>query len=273
MQSPSSDASRRPPLDVTRLRRGVESPELSLFSRVEVVEATGSTNADLIARASDPGAAGTVLLAETQQAGRGRHARSWTSPPRAQIAMSMLVRPRGLAPAVLGWLPLLTGVAVVDALRAAAGVPADLKWPNDVLIGGRKVAGILAEVAASGGTPAVVVGVGVNVSLSAAELPVPHAISLELAGAAQVDRTAVVLAILAEFSRRFDAWRQAGWDTTELAAAYRERCATIGAQVMAELPGGRTLTGIATGIDDAGRLLIGDDAVSAGDVTHLRGQY
>ncbi|WP_425299510.1 biotin--[acetyl-CoA-carboxylase] ligase, partial [Nocardia farcinica] len=205
MQSPSSDASRRPPLDVTRLRRGVESPELSLFSRVEVVEATGSTNADLIARASDPGAAGTVLLAETQQAGRGRHARSWTSPPRAQIAMSMLVRPRGRAPAVLGWLPLLTGVAVVDALRAAAGVPAELKWPNDVLIGGRKVAGILAEVAASGGTPAVVVGVGVNVSLSAAELPVPHAISLELAGAAQVDRTAVVLAILAEFSRRFDA--------------------------------------------------------------------
>ncbi|MBF6394157.1 biotin--[acetyl-CoA-carboxylase] ligase, partial [Nocardia farcinica] len=88
-----------------------------------------------------------VLVAEYQDRGRGRHERSWVSPPRAQIAMSILVRLGGIEPAVLGWLPLLTGVAVVDAVRETTGLDANLKWPNDVLIGGRKVAGILAEVA------------------------------------------------------------------------------------------------------------------------------
>lgn len=244
-----------------------------LFSRVDVVESTGSTNADLIARSREPGSDGAVLLAEAQQSGRGRHARAWVSPPRAQIALSMLVRLPGIDPAVLGWLPLLTGIAVVDALRTTAAVQADLKWPNDVLIGGRKVAGILAEVAASGPAPAVVIGIGVNVTLDESELPVSHAISLELAGAKELDRTALVSSILVEFDRRFTAWRDAGWATAELVGAYRERCATVGAEVRAELPGGRTLTGIATGIDDAGRLLVGAEAVSAGDVTHLRGQY
>ncbi|WP_414689615.1 biotin--[acetyl-CoA-carboxylase] ligase [Nocardia sp.] len=273
MQSPSTDtARRRAPLDADRLRAVVASAGLS-FSRVDVVESTGSTNADLIARSREPGADGSVLLAEAQESGRGRHARAWSSPPRAQIALSMLVRLPGIDPAVLGWLPLLTGIAVVDALRATARVPADLKWPNDVLIGGRKVAGILAEVAAGGPAPAVVVGIGVNVTLGESELPVAHAISLELAGAAELDRTTLVASMLTEFDRRLTAWRAAGWDTAALVAAYRERCATIGTEVRAELPGGRVLTGTATGIDDAGRLLVGDEAVSAGDVTHLRGQY
>jgi len=273
VQSPSPDTGqRRPPLDVDRLRATVASAGL-LFSRVDVVESTGSTNADLIARSREPGSDGAVLLAEAQQSGRGRHARAWVSPPRAQIALSMLVRLPGIDPAVLGWLPLLTGIAVVDALRTTAAVQADLKWPNDVLIGGRKVAGILAEVAASGPAPAVVIGIGVNVTLDESELPVSHAISLELAGAKELDRTALVSSILVEFDRRFTAWRDAGWATAELVGAYRERCATVGAEVRAELPGGRTLTGIATGIDDAGRLLVGAEAVSAGDVTHLRGQY
>ncbi|MFC9892208.1 biotin--[acetyl-CoA-carboxylase] ligase [Nocardia sp. NPDC127579] len=271
------DSVPRPPLDIEQLRRVVA--ELSFYSGIEVVESTGSTNADLIARASEPGIDQTVLLAEAQQAGRGRHARTWVSPPRAQISMSMLVRLRGIAPEVLGWLPLLTGIAVVDALRATAGVDANLKWPNDVLIGGGsrsaragKVAGILAEVATSGDAPAVVVGVGVNVSLTEAELPVPHATSLLLAGATELDRTTLVCALLTEFARRFDTWRAAGWDIGSLLDDYRARCVTIGAEVRAELPGGEVLTGVATGIDDHGRLLIGDRAVSAGDVTHLRAE-
>ncbi|MEU8897078.1 biotin--[acetyl-CoA-carboxylase] ligase [Nocardia sp. NPDC048505] len=268
------DSVPRPPLDAEQLRRALdESSELSFFSGLEVVESTGSTNADLIARAGEPGIEQTVLLAEAQESGRGRHARNWVSPPRAQISMSILVRLRGIDPSVLGWLPLLTGVAVVDALRATAGVDANLKWPNDVLIGGRKVAGILAEVALSGDAPAVVVGVGINVSLAEPELPVPHATSLLLAGAANLDRTALVRSLLTEFARRFAAWRTAGWDTTGLIEAYRARCATIGAEVRAELPGGEVLTGVATGIDDHGRLVIGDRAVSAGDVTHLRAEY
>ncbi|WP_433661917.1 biotin--[acetyl-CoA-carboxylase] ligase [Nocardia sp. CA-128927] len=261
----------RSPLDAEQLRRSlVELPELSFFRHIEVVESTGSTNADLIARAGEPDADRAVLLAEAQEQGRGRHARTWVSPPRAQISMSLLVRLDGIEPAVLGWLPLLTGIAVVDALRATADVNANLKWPNDVLIDGRKVAGILAEVATGSEAPAVVVGMGLNVSLAEAELPVPHAISLTIAGAANADRTLIVQSMLTEFARRFTAWRDAGWQTTDLAAAYRDRCATLGVQVRAELPGGRTLTGIATDIDDAGRLLIGDQPVSAGDVTHLR---
>ncbi|MFD0365709.1 biotin--[acetyl-CoA-carboxylase] ligase [Nocardia sp. GCM10030253] len=261
----------RPPLDAEQLRRSlIESPELSFFSRIDVLESTGSTNADLIARAGESDADRSVLLAEAQEHGRGRHARTWVSPPRAQISMSVLVRLPGIGPSSLGWLPLLTGVAVVDALRSAAGVAATLKWPNDVLIDGSKVAGILAEVVASGSVPVVVIGIGLNVSLTEAELPVPHATSLTLAGAADTDRTLLVRSLLTEFARRFTAWREADWATTDLIAAYRERCATLGAQVRAELPGGQTLTGIATDIDPTGRLLIGDQAVSAGDVTHLR---
>lgn len=261
----------RPPLDIAELQRSIaESPDLSFFSRIDVVESTGSTNADLIARASDPAADGAVLLAETQERGRGRHDRSWSSPPRAQLALSMLVRPAGIAPAALGWLPLLTGVAVVDAVRQTTGLNANLKWPNDVLIDGRKVSGILAEVASPGDAPAVVIGVGLNVALTQDELPVPHATSLFLAGASEVDRTALALSILRNFAAQFTRWRDAHWDVEELAQRYRERCITLGAQVRAELPGGEVLLGIATGVDAIGRLLIGDRAVSAGDVTHLR---
>ncbi|MFG1793926.1 biotin--[acetyl-CoA-carboxylase] ligase [Nocardia sp. NPDC049149] len=264
----------RTPLAADQLRRSlIESPELSFFTHIDVVESTGSTNADLITRAGDPDVDRLVLLAEAQEQGRGRHARTWVSPPRAQISMSVLVRLRGIAPEALGWLPLLTGVAVVDALRATAGVAANLKWPNDVLVDGRKVAGILAEVAASNGETVVVVGMGVNVSLTEAELPVPHATSLVLAGAESVDRTAIVQSMLTEFARRFTLWREAGWHTADLAAAYRERCATLGAQVRAELPGGQTLTGIATDVDEAGRLLVGNRPLSAADVTHLRAEY
>ncbi|WP_324194355.1 biotin--[acetyl-CoA-carboxylase] ligase [Nocardia terpenica] len=261
----------RPALDAELLRRSVaESPELSFFSRVDVVESTGSTNADLIAHAGDPDTDRRVLIAEAQERGRGRHERSWVSPPRAQIAMSILVRLRGIDPAALGWLPLLTGVAVVDAVRATTGLDANLKWPNDVLIDGRKVAGILAEVASGAGSPAVVIGVGLNVDLTADELPVPHATSLALAGATEVDRTALAQSMLREFARYFTEWHTANWDVTGLAAQYRARCATIGTEVRAELPGGEVLTGVATGVDENGRLLIGDRAVSAGDVTHLR---
>ncbi|MFF0491133.1 biotin--[acetyl-CoA-carboxylase] ligase [Nocardia sp. NPDC004068] len=261
----------RPPLDAERLRRDLaESPELSFFSRIDVVESTGSTNADLIAHAGEPDADRRVLIAEAQERGRGRHERTWVSPPRAQIAMSTLVRLRGIDPAVLGWLPLLTGVAVVDGVRAVTGLHANLKWPNDILIDGRKVSGILAEVASGAGAPAVVVGVGLNVSLAQDELPVPHATSLTLAGAPDVDRIELALALLREFARRFTDWSAADWDIADVAREYRNRCGTIGAEVRAELPGGRVLTGIATDVDEHGRLLIGDRPVAAADVTHLR---
>lgn len=265
----------RPPLDLSALRRAlVDGPQAS-WSRLDVVESTGSTNADLIAQA-DGLADRTALVAEHQDSGRGRHARPFSGPPRSQLLLSVLVRFPGIDPAVLGWLPLLAGVAVVDALRTVAAVDAALKWPNDVLIEGRKVAGILAEVARHGTAPTVVVGIGLNVSLSQTELPVPTATSLMLENAAVVDRDTILRAILRGIGAEIDSWRNSNWNTEQLASRYRERCDTIGRSVRVELPGEKQILGDATDVDNQGRIVVRDGgtgeliSVAAGDVTHLR---
>ncbi|MBV6760038.1 biotin--[acetyl-CoA-carboxylase] ligase [Rhodococcus opacus] len=271
----------RPPLNADNLRAALvrgddDSDTRKFWSRLDVVQETGSTNADLLARAATSDCDRHVLLAEFQGSGRGRHSRTWVSPPQAQIAVSALLTMPGMRVQDMGWLPLLTGVAVVDALRATAKVPAELKWPNDVLIDGRKVAGILAEVSATAPDPAVVVGIGLNVSLTREELPVEHATSLVLEGAEVSDRDTLVRAVLRAIADRWQQWHDANWDVTELAGAYRERCGTLGQRVRAELPGGRELIGIATDVDAEGRVVIAPDgqpgtvAVAAGDITHLR---
>jgi len=256
-------------VDHSRLDVDVLRADLSAtgWRRVDVVEETGSTNADLIARAAaGEDIAGAVLLAEHQTAGRGRHGRTWSAPPRSQISVSVGVDTTGVAPDAWGWLPLLTGLAVAHTVRDL-GVDAGLKWPNDVLVGTGKLAGILAEVAA----PVIVVGLGLNVSLTADELPDPNAVSLRMLGH-DADRTALTVALLHALADRLAQWR-AGEDAA-LAADYRAVSTTIGTQVRAILPGDSEIVGTATGIDDSGRLLI-DDAgttvtVSAGDITHLR---
>ena len=248
-----------------------------LWRAVEVTDVTGSTNADLLARAADGAAEGLVLAAESQRAGRGRMDRAWVSPPRAGLTFSLLVRPGTVPPARRGWLPLLAGVAVADAVRVVAGVRAQLKWPNDVLAGAAKLAGILAE--ASG--DAVVVGIGVNVSTGRAELPPPGpgalaATSLAALGLARADREPLLAEILAGFERRYQAWRQAAGEAGRcgLRAEYTQACTTIGRQVRVELPGGQ-LSGLAVGVDPDGRLLVrvpsgSEVPVTAGDVVHLR---
>jgi BirA family transcriptional regulator, biotin operon repressor / biotin---[acetyl-CoA-carboxylase] ligase len=154
-------------------------------------------------------------------------------------------------------------------VRAETGVPASLKWPNDVLVRERKLAGILAE--AHGG--AVVVGVGLNVTLTRAGLPVPTATSLLIEDAASTDRTSLLVAILTELAGRYQAWR-ADPDAAGPRADYLRWCATIGREVRAELPGGAVLTGTAADVDDAGRLVLrtpgGLVPVGAGDVVHVR---
>lgn len=275
-----SIAANRPPLDADALRRalvlGAEGGDPNAFwSRLDVVQETGSTNADLLARAAEPGNDRSVLIAEFQGAGRGRHSRTWVSPPQAQIAMSVLLTLPGMDLHDMGWLPLLAGVATVDAIRSVAQVPAELKWPNDVLIDGRKVAGILAEVAATTPEPVVVLGIGINVSLTADELPVPAATSLTLENAAVADRGTLIRALLGELAARWQQWFDAGWSVTDLAAAYRARCGTLGQRVRALLPGDKELVGSATDIDAQGQLVITPDAaaavaVAAGDITHLR---
>lgn len=269
----------RPPLDVRALRRAlVDGPQAS-WSRVDVVAETGSTNADLIAGAANY-ADRTALIAEHQDSGRGRHARPFSGVPRSQILVSMLLKFPGIDPAVLGWVSLMTGIALVDALRTVGEVDARLKWPNDVLIGGKKVSGILAEVAAHGPSPTVVIGLGVNVSMTSDELPVPTATSLALEGAAVLDRDTLVRAILRGMAAEVDSWRDSNWNTDALVHRYRERCGTIGQRVRVDLPGGDEKVGTAIDVDDHGRIVIeveqqGSDApsvlaVAAGDVTHLR---
>jgi BirA family biotin operon repressor/biotin-[acetyl-CoA-carboxylase] ligase len=288
----------RPPLRTAALRQALTSGPVPDWRRLDVVEVTGSTNADLAERARAGEPAGAVLVADHQSAGRGRRERSWESPPRAGLAVSVLLRP-AVPIERWSWLTLMAGVAVTDALIRTCGLPASLKWPNDVLVpvtahpgrsgdgdgGRRKVGGLLAEVVRAGTdteTVAVVLGIGLNVSLDEDELPVPTATSLKLAGSATVDRDTVLRAVLRALAARyrdFDAGDPQA--ARSLAAAYRERCSTIGRQVRVQLPDGSVLEGLADGVDDDGRLVVLEPdpdggiqgrthLLSAGDVVHIR---
>jgi BirA family biotin operon repressor/biotin-[acetyl-CoA-carboxylase] ligase len=156
------------PLDAATLRDALVGP----WAQLDVVERTGSTNADLMAAAMDGAPDRSVLVADYQEAGRGRLTRNWVAPPGSGIAVSVLLRPEGVPPSRFGWLPLLAGLAVLDTVRACTDAPSGLKWPNDLLLGTerRKVAGILAEVA-DPVRPAVVVGIGLNVSAAPPDQP------------------------------------------------------------------------------------------------------
>ncbi|MFZ2526618.1 MAG: biotin--[acetyl-CoA-carboxylase] ligase, partial [Rhodococcus sp. (in: high G+C Gram-positive bacteria)] len=270
-------ATLRAPLDAGRLREALieATGPAAYYQRLDVVEETGSTNADLLA-AADAGDVPRALLAEFQTGGRGRHSRRFEGTPHTQVIMSVRVTLPGVDLADLGWLPLLAGIATVDAVRSVTDVPAELKWPNDVLVGGRKVAGILVEIATTTPVPAVVVGIGLNVTLTEDELPVPTATSLLLAGATELDRTRLAQVLLTNLAERMRRWSAHDWDTAALADAYRARCGTVGQRVRAVLPGDTELHGTAVAVDAHGRIVIRPDgaaepvAIAAGDITHLR---
>jgi len=237
---------------------------------VVTVDTTGSTNADLAAQARAGAPTGSVLVAAHQSGGRGRLDRSWSAPPGTSLAISALLRPpEQLSVMRWLWLPLLTGVAVVDGVRATTGLAAELKWPNDVLIDGRKLCGILSERIVSEAGVAVVIGMGLNTRLTAEQLPVPTATSLALAGA-MVDEKQLVIAIL----RALGGWYRRWLDGEDLAPVLTDRCDTVGRSVRVELVGQPAVLGEAIGIDGEGRLVVRtgthDQAFSAGDVIHLR---
>ncbi|QPP06851.1 biotin--[acetyl-CoA-carboxylase] ligase [Streptomyces bathyalis] len=300
--NPSGDPGRwsdlsRPPLNAAALRRALTGAD-SIWTSLEVVERTGSTNTDLAARARDGSAhEGAVLVAEEQTAGRGRLEREWSAPPRSGIFVSMLIVPP-VPQERWGWVPLLAGVATASALARTAGIDTKLKWPNDVLvdIGGeeRKTGGILAErtdVTAEQGSgeegngeekrsggAGIVLGIGLNVSLHEPELPVPSAGSLVLAGAQAADRDPLLRAVLRSVEDWYGRWAAADGDpvASGLLEAYAAGCATLGRHVRAELPGGGELVGEAVAVDSDGRLVIGTEEgvqrpVAAGDIVHLRG--
>jgi BirA family biotin operon repressor/biotin-[acetyl-CoA-carboxylase] ligase len=278
----------RPPLSVRGLSRGLV--DYGVWREIRVVDETGSTNADVVALARSGAAAGLVLVAEHQTAARGRLDRVWSAPARSGLTFSVLLRPADLTPDVMPdlqvglpprpsvavpparWslLPLVVGVGVASALRRVAEVDVGLKWPNDLMIGDRKVAGILAEAA----DDAVVVGVGLNVTLRAAELPVPTAISLALAGASCTDRDTVLRAVVRAIGDEYLAWRRvAGDGERSVLPRYRELCVTLRRDVRVDL-GSDSFEGRAVDVDADGSLLVdtaaGRRSVTAGDVVHVR---
>ena len=263
----SSHQDGRPPLDATTL---AEAPG---WTSVEVVDETGSTNADVARRAMAGAPHGLVVVTEHQTAGRGRLGRTWETPPRAALTFSVLVRP-GAAAAGSPWplLPLLTGVAVVDGIAAAGGPACGLKWPNDILLDDLKVGGLLAERIDTPDGPAAVLGVGLNVTTTLDELPVPTASSLLVARGQAPRREAVLVCVLDRLGELLDTWTYEA--PAALLTAYRERCVTLGRRVRADLPGGQSLEGTAVRVSDDGSLVVaadgGERVISAGDVVHVR---
>jgi len=264
--------------DVVRARVGSVSSRG--LGRVEVVTAAASTSSDLLAAATGEGWPDrSVLVADHQHAGRGRAGRTWQTPPGAALTFSVLLRPQVPAQQ-LGWVPLLGGLAVVQAV-VGLGLRAVLKWPNDVLVEAleevpgwgpyRKVAGVLGDLVATPDGTAVVLGIGVNVDQRTDELPVPSASSIALAGV-RVDRTALLAAVLERWAELDDRWRAADGEAwaAGLGAQCAAACTTLGREVLVDLPGGRVLAGQATGLADDGALLVRVDgqtrAVHAGDV-------
>ncbi|WP_229686558.1 biotin--[acetyl-CoA-carboxylase] ligase [Longimycelium tulufanense] len=270
----------RAPLRAEVLRE--QLVEANRWVRLDVVERTGSTNTDLAGAARAGAPDRSVLIAEEQTAGRGRQQRDWTSPKGAGLYLSVLLRPPVPAQRV-GWLPLLAGVVLAEVIDELTGVDAAVKWPNDLLVGPRrgKCAGILAEVVATQPEPAVVVGVGLNVSHRQEELPVGPgglpATSLAIEGVTNTSREHLAIGFLRHLATAEAAWRAANGDaeSSGLRAAYAQVCATIGQEVRVALPDGGELRGTAVDVDADGRLVVRDAAgelraVAAGDVVHVR---
>src|SRR4051812_37113351 len=262
----------RPPLSAAALSRALGRDPDGFWNDVRLVSVTGSTNADVAAAARGGAAEGLVLVAEEQQAAKGRLDRSWSSPPRAGLTFSMLFRPPA-EPVRWPLLSLLVAAAAAYACLDRTEVAVRLKWPNDLVVADRKLAGVLAEMA--GG--AVVVGVGLNVSTRRDELPRADATSLELErdeGSDPVDRAPLLLAMLRAVGTAYQRWVADGCPPDAVLGPYRALSSTLGGEVRAELPGGQWLEGVAVDVGEAGQLIVEDGRrrheLAAGDVIHLR---
>jgi BirA family biotin operon repressor/biotin-[acetyl-CoA-carboxylase] ligase len=268
--------------------------------RLEFVASTGSTNDDLREAATGPDAAawphGSVIVTDDQTHGRGRLGRTWLAPTGKTLAISVLLRPElpggaPFPPEGYGWIPLMAGAAMTEAVRRAVsaaasraddaeddgtgGVEVVLKWPNDVLVSGYKVCGILSELLPD--LSAVVVGAGLNLTLDEHDLPTLTSTSLLLATGVPPDADAVLADYLSGFLSLVRTFTEHGADAAASGVASRvsELCGTLGSDVRVELPGDRQLVGVAERLDREGRLVVRDgngevQSVAAGDVTHLR---
>lgn len=263
-----------PPADAARIHSLLAGGPGPAFD-VACVASTASTNADLAELAKAGAKEGQVIVSEHQSAGRGRFSRAWVDTPGANVSMSVLLRPtRELQH--WGWLPLVAGLALTDAIRAA-GVDAVLKWPNDVLVEvgphPGKLCGILAVMEPTPLGPACVLGMGINVGMALDERPVETATSIGLCGGS-TDKSALVARALDSLGEWYARWGA----RLDLREAYEERCATVGRHVRVQLDAeehlGEVAEGIAVGVDDEGslRVMVGTRVVSiaAGDAFHVR---
>lgn len=237
--------------------------------RVERVAETTSTNADVAQRFRGGEPEGLVLVAEHQTQGRGRLGREWVTSPGSSLIVSFLLVPEGVPPERWPWLPLLTGIAAADAVRRVTGVEVGLKWPNDVLVEEKKLAGILLERVGVADHSGAVLGIGINCQQAQEELPVPEATSLALVTGGPVDRAALLGALTEELGSLYDHWLDGG----DVRERYLSRCVTVGQQVRVAVPGG-AVTGEAVDVDVDGRLVVrtaaGEEHLAAGDVVHVR---
>lgn len=247
----------RAPLDQSRI-----ATALSRYWRVSVVDLTASTQDDLLKKIARGDAyCGDVILANYQSAGRGRLNRSFIAPESTALLFSLYLTPQRDRNH-WGFIPLLAGLSISATLRKI-GADVTIKWPNDLLINDHKVGGIISTAAGDG----VVVGIGINVSNTMAELPVENATSLAVAGVTKLDRNFLLPLLLNSLEKDF-----LQWDLGQsLLVRYSQICATIGRDVAVELPGGHTIRSRALAIDELGQLhLESGDLVSVGDVIHLR---
>jgi BirA family transcriptional regulator, biotin operon repressor / biotin---[acetyl-CoA-carboxylase] ligase len=255
----------REPLGSEALHEALVTPG-SPWTAVDVHAALGSTNAEA-ARVGEPW---RVVVTDHQQAGRGRLGRTWETPAGTSVTLSVLLPVPGAGP---GWMPLVTGLAVGAAITDQTGLDWRLKWPNDVLLpadDARKACGILCELQPGG----VVVGLGINVGQTREELPVDTATSLQLAGADDVRREDLVIAVLGHLARWHGELSGSPRARAAVRAAYRKACDTIGREVDLHAAGGDVRRVRAVGVDDDGRLVVAaggrEYAVAAGDVVHVR---
>jgi len=262
----------------------LEAMELKLSSefasRIEYLPETGSTNTDLLSFAVKNPELWTdfsVLLTENQIAGRGRLDREWVAKPGAGLAVSVLLRPKRFGIESFGWLPLLAGLAMKNAVASLIEqAQVSLKWPNDVLVNGEKISGLLAEVLPSG--DGVVIGAGLNLTQSKEELPIPNATSLKIHGVEGFELDDVLVRYLASFKRLYEELSDASGDPelSGLRSSVQAACSSIGANVKVMLPDGSEFSGKGVGLDNTGRLLVAMNdpleirAVAAGDIQHLR---
>ena len=260
------------------LRAGARSAlAATRFGDVRWFAEIDSTNRWVLEQARAGAPEGLVAVADHQTAGRGRLGRTWTAPPGGSLLASILLRP-DLPPDSLHLVTAAVALSAADACRAVAGVEPELKWPNDLLVGGRKLAGVLAEAdlagAGAGGGAVVVAGIGLNVNWPG---PLPEelqatATSLDRAAGREVDREALLVELLVGVEGRYAGLSQER-GRAGLASEYRARCTTIGRVVRVDLAD-ESFTGTACDVTDGGQLLVTTDAclrtVGAGDVVHLR---